>query len=202
MKALLRDLGYKNTKILYENIGFGNQIALVIAQRLLNHQEVSTDDENNKMSRDKVIPLAIKGTEGMMLEYALCCHPIPGDPIVGQLISGKGIKIHVDSCPRVNDFRHKYNQVIHLCWDDEVTGEFLVEIVAEVSNQRGVLGLLASAIAAAEANIDDVHVDTWDGSHNRLTFKMTVHDRVHLARVMRRLRADKAVLRLYRKKMG
>ncbi len=201
MQALLRDLNYKNTKELYENIGFGNQIALVIAQRLLNHQEISAEAMEN-VSPDKVVPLAIKGTEGMMVHYALCCHPIPGDSIIGQLISGKGIKIHVDFCPHVNEFRHKYNQFIHLCWDENVTGEFLVEIVVEVSNQRGVLGILASAIAGAEANIDDVHVEPSDGSHSTLTFKMTVHDRVHLARVMRRLRADKSVLRLYRKKMG
>lgn len=200
MKALLRDLNYKNTKMLYENIGFGNQIALVIAQRLLNHQITSAELQH--VSPGKMVPLAIKGTEGMMVHYALCCHPIPGDPIIGQLVSGKGIKIHVDSCPHANEFRNKYNEFIHLCWDEQVTGEFLVEIVVEVSNQRGVLGILASAIAGAEANIDDVHVEPTDGSHSTLTFKMTVHDRVHLARVMRRLRADKSVLRLYRKKMG
>ncbi len=202
MKALLRDLGYKNTKMLYENIGFGNQIALVIAKRLLNHQQVNALADETQLSQDKIIPLAIKGTEGMMVHYALCCHPIPGDPIIGQLISGQGIKIHVDTCPRVDDFRHKPNEFIHLCWDEHVSGDFLVEVVIEVSNQRGVLGILASAIAGAEANIDDVHVEPCDGSHSTLTFKMTVHDRVHLARVMRRLRADKSVLRIYRKKMG
>jgi guanosine-3',5'-bis(diphosphate) 3'-pyrophosphohydrolase len=201
MKGLLRDLNYKNTKMLYENIGFGNQIALVIAQRLLNHQEISPEDMEN-VYPNKVVPLAIKGTEGMMVHYALCCHPIPGDPIIGQLVSGKGVKIHVDSCPHVNEFRHKYNEFINLCWDEQVTGEFLVEIVVEVSNKRGVLGILASAIAGAEANIDDVQVEPSDGSHSTLTFKMTLHDRIHLARVMRRLRADKSVLRLYRKKMG
>lgn len=192
MKVLLRDLNYKNTKVLYENIGFGNQIALLIAKRLLNYQDSSFAE------KEKSEPLAIKGTEGMMVHYAECCHPIPGDTIVGQLASGKGVKIHVDSCSVVNQFRHKPQEFINLRWDEHVEGEFLVEIVVEVNNQRGVLGILASAIAGAEANIDDVHVDPGDGTHNTLKFKMTVHNRDHLARVMRRLRSNTAVLRLYR----
>lgn len=192
MKVLLRDLNYKNTKVLYENIGFGNQIALLIAKRLLNYQDSSFAE------KEKSEPLAIKGTEGMMVHYAECCHPIPGDTIVGQLASGKGVKIHVDSCSVVNQFRHKPQEFINLRWDEHVEGEFLVEIVVEVNNQRGVLGILASAIAGAEANIDDVHVDPGDGTHNTLKFKMTVHSRDHLARVMRRLRSNTAVLRLYR----
>lgn len=200
MKALLQDLNYKNTKVLYENIGFGNQIAFVIAQRLLNHQNIQKE-ESSIITNENAIPLAIKGTEGMMVHYAECCYPIPGDSIVGHLISGKGVEIHLDSCSKVNQFRHKSHELIHLCWDEHVEGDFLVEIVAEVNNQRGVLGVLASAIASAEANIDDVLVNPEDSFHNVLKFKMTVRDRVHLARVMRRVKSNSAVLKLYRTKV-
>ncbi len=202
MKALLRDLNYKNTKVLYENIGFGHQIAAVIAQRLLNHNLESnknSHDPSHQPEKNK-IPLAIKGTEGMMVRYAECCYPIPGDPIIGHFISGKGVEIHMESCSLVDQFRYNPNALVPLCWDEHVSGDFLVSVVAEVSNQRGVLGILASSIAGAEANIDDVDVDSGDGSHNKLTFKMTVRGRTHLARVMRRLKLNRAVLRLYRQK--
>lgn len=195
MKALLRDLNYKNTKELYENIGFGNQIAIVIARRLLNDQDLA----DSKMDKN-IVPLAIKGTEGMMIHYAECCYPIPGDPIVGHLVLGKGVQIHVDACSMVNQFRHKVNELVPLCWDEQVVGDFLVKIIVEVTNQRGVLGMLASAISSAEANIDDVAIDPRDGSHNLLTFKMTVKNKVHLERVMRRLSANKDVLRIERYK--
>lgn len=198
MKALLQDLGYKNTNALYENIGFGHQIAEVVAQRLLSH--VSHFDIHLPSLKTPATALAIKGTEGMMIFYADCCHPIPGDAIVGHWVSGKGMQIHVDSCPKVDAFRYKFHECVPLCWDEHIQGDFVVEVIIEVNNQRGVLGVLASAIASAEANIDDVHVDEDDGAYTKLRFVMTVRDRVHLARVMRRLKTNTAVLRIYRKK--
>lgn len=196
MKNLLRDLGYPNPHILYENIGFGHQIALLIAKRLLHYRDIPALESacaNNT-------PMAIKGTEGMLVHYAECCYPIPGDPIVGEMVSGEGIHIHVDDCPEVNRFRSKVDAFLPLCWDEHVEGEFLVEILVEVTNQRGVLGIIASSIAGAESNIDDVHIEPSDGTHNRLRFKMAVRDRVHLARIMRRLRANMVVIRLSRYK--
>jgi guanosine-3',5'-bis(diphosphate) 3'-pyrophosphohydrolase len=85
-------------------------------------------------------------------------------------------------------------------WDDEVQGEFWVDITVEVANQRGVLAALATAIAEAESNIGNINVDPRDGRHNALTFSISVRNRSHLARVIRRLRANKVVTRLYRKK--
>lgn len=198
MNSLLRDLHYKNEDALYQALGFGNQIALLIAKRLVFH--TASPDEKLLSEELITIPLPIKGTEGMVVHYAECCRPIPGDHIVGHLASGKGVNVHVEHCSVVDKFRYKSGEFIHLCWDDEVEGEFLADIYAEVRNQRGALGLLASAVADAEANIDDIHVDPKDGSYNLLKFTITVRDRVHLARVMRRMRANKMVLRLYRQK--
>jgi len=196
MKALLQDLDYKTTDVLYEKIGFGNQIAIVIAQRLLNYSESIKQTKQIQHT-----PLAIRGTEGLMIFYADCCHPIPGDAIIGHLIPGQGVEVHVDSCEKANIFRYKMHECISLCWDQSVSGEFVIEIIIEVTNQRGVLGLLASAIANAEANIDDVHVDEDDGVYTKLRFTMTVRNRDHLARVIRRLRTNTAVLSIYRKEM-
>jgi GTP diphosphokinase / guanosine-3',5'-bis(diphosphate) 3'-diphosphatase len=197
LEVLLSDLHYKNKDDLFYAIGVGDQISMVIANRLV----VGVDgDELDKLM--KCISLPIKGTEGMVVRFAECCQPIPGDNIVGHFQQGRGILVHVSDCPKLNKGRSDVRQLIALRWDEQVQGEFWVDITVEVANERGVLAALASAISDAGSNIGNIMVDPRDGRHNAVTFSISVTDRAHLARVMRRLRAHKVVLRLYRKKPG
>ena len=195
MQALLHDLNYKNMDDLLYSIGIGNQMPMVIAKRL-----VLTQDGSELEKSAKGRPLAIKGTEGMVVHFAECCQPIPGDNIVGRFQQGRGILVHASDCSVANQSRSSSDQFISMRWDDEVQGEFWVDITVEVANQRGVLAALATAIAEAESNIGNINVDPRDGRHNALTFSISVRNRSHLARVIRRLRANKVVTRLYRKK--
>ena len=195
MQALLHDLNYKNMDDLLYSIGIGNQMPMVIAKRL-----VLTQDGIELEKSAKGRPLAIKGTEGMVVHFAECCQPIPGDNIVGRFQQGRGILVHASDCSVANQSRSSSDQFISMRWDDEVQGEFWVDITVEVANQRGVLAALATAIAEAESNIGNINVDPRDGQHNALTFSISVRNRSHLARVIRRLRANKVVTRLYRKK--
>ena len=195
MQALLHDLNYKNMDDLLYSIGIGNQMPMVIAKRL-----VLTQDGIELEKSAKGRPLAIKGTEGMVVHFAECCQPIPGDNIVGRFQQGRGILVHASDCSVANQSRSSSDQFISMRWDDEVQGEFWVDITVEVANQRGVLAALATAIAEAESNIGNINVDPRDGRHNALTFSIIVRNRSHLARVIRRLRANKVVTRLYRKK--
>lgn len=197
LQALLHDLNYKSADELLYALGIGNQMPMVIAKRLVVTQETTELDINNK-SR----PLAIKGTEGMVVHFADCCQPIPGDNIVGRFQQGRGIIVHASDCSQIKSVRSNPEQFISLRWDDQVEGEFWVDITVDVANQRGVLAALATAISEAESNIGNINVDPRDGRHNAVTFSISVSDRTHLARVMRRLRANKVVLRLYRKKQG
>lgn len=195
LDALLRDLSYKSAEELYVEIGIGNQVAMVIARKLL-HVDVYSDLDASSSNA-----LAIKGTEGMVMSYAECCQPIPGDTIEGLLQSGYGIVVHRDECPAVNQLRNKSHNLLALRWDENVVGEFKVNVTVEVANQRGVLASLASAISDAEANIGNINVDPRDGRYNTVVFSITVRDRVHLARVLRRIRANNVVMKLYRSKM-
>ncbi|MDP1601915.1 MAG: bifunctional GTP diphosphokinase/guanosine-3',5'-bis pyrophosphate 3'-pyrophosphohydrolase [Legionella sp.] len=197
LQALLSDLNYKSSDELLYALGIGNHMPMVIAKRLVVAQESSDLDKTAK-SR----PLSIKGTEGMVVHFADCCQPIPGDKIVGRFQQGRGIMVHASDCPQINHIRSNPEQFIALRWDDQVQGEFWVDITVDVANQRGVLAALASAISEAESNIGNINVDPRDGRHNAVTFSISVSDRTHLARVMRRLRANKVVLRLYRKRQG
>lgn len=197
LNALLNDLNYKSVDELLYALGVGNHMPMIIAKRLVVAQETGELDKTNK-SR----PLAIKGTEGMVVHFADCCQPIPGDRIVGRFQQGRGIMVHASDCQWVNHLRGNPEQFIPLRWDEQVEGEFWVDITVDVANQRGVLAALATAIAEAESNIGNINVDPRDGRHNAVTFSISVSDRSHLAKVMRRLRANKVVLRLYRKKQG
>lgn len=196
MRMLLTDLEYKSAEDLFREIGLGNQVAMVVARKLV-HPDVYHETEEQPKAE-----LAIKGTEGMVVSYAECCFPIPGDHIVGFLQSGSGIVVHRDECPIITRLRNKSQKILGLRWDDAVVGEFKVEVTVEVANQRGVLAALASAIADAEANIGNIKVDPRDGRYNNVLFSITVRNRVHLARVLRRIRANNVVLRLYRNKVG
>lgn len=194
LKALLHDLNYKSSDDLLYALGVGDQMPMVIARRLIVVQDVVDLDNVTKISS-----LSIKGTEGMVLHFAECCQPIPGDSIVGRFQQGRGILVHTSDCSMLNKAKANPEQFISLCWDERVEGEFWVDITVEVANQRGVLAILATSIAEADSNIGNINIDPRDGRHNAVTFSISVTNRSHLARVMRRLRSNKVVLRLYRK---
>lgn len=198
LRALLHDLNYKTAEDLFYAIGIGNQMPMVIAKRLIVVQDTNDLEDKNT----KPTSLSIKGTEGMVLRFAECCQPIPGDNIVGRFQQGRGILVHASDCAAIKNARGNLEQFISLCWDENVQGEFWVDITVDVANQRGVLAALATAISEADSNIGNINVDPRDGRHNAITFSISVLNRTHLARVMRRLRSNKVVLRLYRKKQG
>ncbi|HAF94112.1 MAG TPA: guanosine-3',5'-bis(diphosphate) 3'-diphosphatase, partial [Pseudomonas sp.] len=177
---------------LLEDIGLGNRMAYVIARRLIASEgEQAPADEG---------PLAIRGTEGLVLSYAKCCTPIPGDPIVGHLSAGKGMVVHQESCRNISEVRHNPDKCIQLSWSKDVTGEFNVELRIELEHQRGLIALLAGSVNAADGNIEKIGMDERDGRISVVQLVVSVHDRVHLARVIKKLRTIKGVTRITRVK--
>ncbi|MCW5589807.1 MAG: bifunctional GTP diphosphokinase/guanosine-3',5'-bis pyrophosphate 3'-pyrophosphohydrolase [Legionellales bacterium] len=181
---------------LYESIGLGDQIARVVADRIVHgvdHEKLKTFETDQ--------PLAIKGTEGMVITYADCCRPIPGDQIIGMLDKGRGLIIHHELCPKVQHLQHRSDKYISVCWEESVEGEFPADLNVEIANHRGALALLASSIATAEANIDNISVIQRDGRYHQVLLTVSVKGRTHLARVMRRIRALKSVVKITRRKL-
>jgi guanosine-3',5'-bis(diphosphate) 3'-pyrophosphohydrolase len=130
--------------------------------------------------------------------FAKCCRPIPGDPIVGFVTAGRGIVIHAENCKNLTEYRNRPEKWIDVAWEAEVQGDFPVEIRMGVANQRGALATVAAAIAELDANIDNVSLEERDGRYSTLTMVVEVHDRRHLARIMRRLRSIDLVARITR----
>ncbi|MCQ4296064.1 bifunctional GTP diphosphokinase/guanosine-3',5'-bis pyrophosphate 3'-pyrophosphohydrolase [Pseudomonas stutzeri] len=192
IQQVLAEYHMEYVEDLLEDIGLGNRMAYVIARRL-----ISRDNEEAPTLEG---PLAIRGTEGLVLNYAKCCTPIPGDPIVGHLSAGKGMVVHLDTCRNIADVRHNPDKCIQLSWSKDVTGEFNVELRVELEHQRGLIALLAGSVNAADGNIEKIGMDERDGRISVVQLVVSVHDRVHLARVIKKLRAIKGVTRITRVK--
>jgi guanosine-3',5'-bis(diphosphate) 3'-pyrophosphohydrolase len=190
VQAVLAEYHQDVIEDLLEDIGLGNRMAYVVARRLLS--------DNNEALHSSEGPLAIRGTEGLVLSYAKCCTPIPGDPIVGHLSAGKGMVVHLDSCKNIGEVRHNPEKCIQLSWAKDVVGEFNVELRIELEHQRGLIALLAGSVNAADGNIEKISMDERDGRISVVQLVVSVHDRVHLARVIRKLRALTGVIRITR----
>lgn len=180
---LLQKLECTSLDNLLEDVGLGKRMAVLVAQIFLDAKAGKTPN------RQSAEPLIIQGTEGLVVTYASCCYPIPGDFIIGYLKSGQGIIIHAENCEKVQTLKAKATHHINVQWEEDIQGEFQVPIIVDVINARGVLAEMANAISDSNANIINVEVDPSDSRLNTVRFVVSVHDRLHLARVMRRLRA-------------
>ncbi|MBS0286544.1 MAG: bifunctional (p)ppGpp synthetase/guanosine-3',5'-bis(diphosphate) 3'-pyrophosphohydrolase [Proteobacteria bacterium] len=195
--SIVKDFSLHSLDELYEEVGLGKRMAPLVAERIMTYQEQKAPEN---LTPKKQGVLMIQGTEGLVVNYAKCCYPIPGDLVVGQLNMGQGIVIHREKCPKVAKLKRTSNQCINVKWEESVVGDFPVPIIVDVLNGRGVLAHLAAAIADSNANIINVHVDERDGRHNTVKFVVGVNNRSHLARTMRRLRTVSEVTRIVRGK--
>jgi guanosine-3',5'-bis(diphosphate) 3'-pyrophosphohydrolase len=190
MGVVLQELNLENFDQLCEEVGLGNQVAPLVVRRLVS--DLPVEDTH------LIYPLAIRGTEGMVVSYAKCCRPIPGDIITGFLSAGRGIVIHRESCKNLADMHKSPEKYIFIQWADKVVGEFQVELQVEVLNKRGVLAILANRLSENNANIQNVHIDERDNRHNSINFLLSIQDRNHLAKVIRQLRQIDVVTRVIR----
>ncbi len=193
---LLDTLGIDDWDDLLCDIGLGKRMADMVAKQLL--PPPADNDSSCKAGAEE--SLAIRGSEGMLIKYARCCSPIPGDTIVGLFTTGRGIVIHTSDCPNARGNRRQPDKWIPVEWDDDVDGRFSVNLRVEVHNQRGVLARITTIIAEQESNINNVNVDERDGHFPAIRFVIEVSDRNHLARILRQLRKEASVVRVYRAK--
>ena len=190
---LLKECGAKSREEILADIGLGRRLNMVIARQLGRVGEGGA----HEASSSGVI--TIQGTEGMAVQFAKCCRPIPGDPIIGVIKSGQGLAIHTHDCPSLRKGRSSSGEWLDVVWDKHISKPFEVNIKLVVANQRGVLAKAAAAIAEADSNIENVHF-TNEGDYTTLHFTLQVGNRQHLANVMRNLRKIPEVVRITRVK--
>ncbi len=190
--ALLGEINLDSFDALLEQIGLGNRMAKLVARMLLVRNDEPAPDDGAAGS------LTIKGTEGMVVSFAKCCGPIPGDPVIAIFSPGRGLVVHHHDCPNLGDFRRQGQSWLDVQWADEVDGEFSTAIRLDAGNQRGMLATIASLIAEEGSNIEDVRSEERDGLSTSLRFVVSVRNRKHLASIIRRLKNVPFVLRVAR----
>ena len=190
LKFILSEYNYKSIEDLYKSIGLGNKIPKLIALRMA----------PSFKKIDSACPYDIEGSEGLVMSYAKCCHPVPGDLIVGHTSQGKGIVVHRSSCKSIS--RTKLDsESIELRWSENVDNNFNASIMIEVENQRGVLAQVSSVIAQSEHNIESVnYTDSHETGHNMMVFVISVKNIIQIRKLLDKLKKIKNVFRAERKR--
>ena len=191
MSEALEDLALNNTAELFEQIGLGERLAPLTARYL-----IGAEDEGERV--ENVASLVIAGTEGMVISYAKCCYPLPGDDVMGYLTAGRGVVIHRNNCGNLSNFRKQPEKWIAVSWEKDVDREFQCQIQCETRNRTGVLAEVAATIADCQSNIEQVEVISRHEDCSVLTFLLQVRSRIHLAQIMRDVRKMPNVIRVSR----
>ncbi len=191
VKALLKDLRQPSLDALLADIGVGNAMSAVIAKRLLG--ELPTIAEGKRR-------FPIKGAEGLLLSYARCCHPIPGDAIIAHVSPGKGLVIHHESCKNIRGYDKEPERYFPVAWDTSQLQDetFQAALRIDIINHQGALAKLTSIIASAESNIHSLTTEERDGRIYSIRLVLSTRDRIHLARIMKRIRVIPDVVRVSR----
>ncbi len=191
LDEVARSLSLNDGKELLERIGLGERLAGLIARRVLPADE-------DRPESGPAPPLAIAGTEGLVVSYARCCFPIPFDAIVAYLSSGRGVVIHRENCSNVAAFGKQPDKWIPAIWHKEQNRLFNAGLIIEVTNRMGILAQVATRIADEQSNIVHVNVDSSQGEMSTILFEVQVRDRAHLARLIRAIRGMPDVVKVER----
>ena len=185
VEQLLADLRYRRLEELLADIALGNRMPAQVARLMLHGQEELPLAPLSASPSERIM---ITGSERGVLSFAQCCHPIPGDDIMGYLSAGKGVVVHRLDCPNVAEYRKFPERCVPMAWDRSVEGDYRVALRIEVENKPGVLAQVAAAVAESNSNIDAVEYRERDVAVSVMEFAIEVRNRKHLADVIRRIR--------------
>ena len=199
-QKLIRDYAAKSRVEILSDIGLGKRQSVMVAHQLLAMTDAHID-RHTKLPAKSLDSITIRGTEGMAVQFAQCCRPIPGDPILGFIDKDRGLVIHTHDCNSLRKFRLDPDKWLDVEWEPDNHRLFKTNLNLTVANQPGMLAKIAAGIADANSNIDNVSVEESDGSaYVNLYFTVQVKNRIHLADLMRGLRKIPDLVRINRTK--
>jgi GTP pyrophosphokinase len=215
-EKILHWTGAKSRQDIMTDIALGRRSSAVLAKRIelfvketygneqlrLDSKDWQNKSEAELLAKQNRQTLMVDGSEGMSVIYSTCCHPIPGDNIIGYLGKSEGLQIHIHDCSHVLRIHRKDPENwIEVNWADEVSKEFEIPLRVDVKNTKGVLAKVASSITSSDANITHVGMDNTSSElAATIRFGVQVKNRDHLAKVMRSLRSNIDVVRAVRMK--
>ncbi|GGC99956.1 RelA/SpoT family protein [Undibacterium terreum] len=202
---LLNESSAKSLDEIHTDIGIGKRMAALVARHILDLVEddspsIPFQHTGGDKAFAKRDPVIIYGSEGVSVQLAPCCMPIPGDAIIGQLKRDQGLVVHVDTCENAKRMQVKEpDRWIDVSWGEDLNRRFDTRITVTVNNERGALARIAAEIGESDVNIS--HVNMEDGDANDMTnihFTIQVDDRLHLARLMRNIKHLNGVSKIVR----
>jgi len=178
---VVKETKYESFDDLLSNIGMGNELSAIVARRLVG---------DSAEIPDKKSQVAIRGTEGLLVHYSRCCHPIPDDEVVAILSPGRGIVIHQTGCTNIRKLsREEPQRVLPMEWDNVPQGDFKVALRLELFNHQDTLAALTRTIASSDSSIINLQTEERENSVYIIDIELTTKNRVHLAKIMRKIRA-------------
>ena len=194
LKTVSKELGFRQADDLFEKIGLGERLPQLVARHLLPKDDQPGPDDDART----ITPFVIAGTEGLLVSYAKCCLPIPYEPIVAFLSSGRGVVIHRARCGNLAGWHKQPDKWLPVTWKKDAYGLFTSEIRVEVQNRPGVLATVAASVADTHINIGQVSVIERDSESSTITLEVQVTDRTQLAKVIRAIRRMPELLSIER----
>jgi (p)ppGpp synthase/HD superfamily hydrolase len=191
IRTMLGEFALADMDAVCEKIGLGERLAPLVARRLLPGEPSPSGD-------GKPVPLAVAGAEGLLVTYAHCCYPIPGDDILAFLSTGRGIVIHRGTCANVTDYRKHPENWLPVNWQASEGRLFLTEVRVEAKNRVGLLAAVSAAISSTQTNISSVRFEQHESETVTINFVLEVCDRDHLSRAVRVVRRMGDVLKVVR----
>lgn len=189
MQSLLKTYQYSDKNALYRAIGLGKQLAVSVVDDLFGKKKKYVETQE---------PFVIKGSEGVVLLFAKCCSPVPGDAVIGMMSKGRGMVVHRQECPNISQYLDNQERVMSVEWNNETTGTFQTAIRLQTRNKPGVMATIAAELATQDSNIENIFFEDRDNMSSQITFMVSVTDRQHLAQIIRRLRNIPEVIRINR----
>ena len=196
LRRVFKEFGVRRLDEVLAAIGNGQLMSYAVAQRLL----AEDDPDFQGVPVESGGPVAIRGGEGLVVNYGKCCGPVPGDAIVGHMTPGKGFVVHVETCPNMVEIRRRHGtqEIIPAHWAATRDAEFLTTLRLQVNRRKGIIAELAGTIAEVDAGVENIHVEERNAQLTTVIARVSVRDRSHLARAIRRLRNLPSVISIAR----
>ena len=184
-------------------VGYGRVSPKYIVNQCLPEEEVRkeeiTDKTRKKDSATELFGVSLTGIDDVMVRYAKCCDPIPGDEIIGFISRGRGVVVHTENCPHVRDMDTE--RLVDVQWDVREKRDYLVQMRAICNDKKGVLADLSSAISMMDVNITHAETNTDQSGKATCDFTVNVNDLHQFNRIIeavKKVRGVVSVQRLWR----
>lgn len=184
VQRVVQETQHDNFYALLADIGLGNELSAIVARRLIG------DDDKSKVLSDKKTNVAIKGTEGLLVSYSRCCHPIPEDQIIAVLSPGKGMLIHQLGCSNIRRLvKEEPQRVLPMKWEEDAAGEFKASLRVELINHHGTLATLTNSVSSCDSNIIGLQTEEKESNVYYVDLELTTKNRHHFATIVRKIRS-------------